>query len=110
MEQLPRDNFDLYETVQNLMDDKKILKMPAINKKYIEFRQKYEELYKMCTKRDLTKTEMEMLKEMVDTREQIRNNVITTEIADENIKELLFKNYHPDLYSQAKDQQSKEKN
>jgi hypothetical protein len=92
---VPSDSFDVYSTVTSLLQDKRKMSVPALNKKYIVLRQKYPELFDMCLKKNINKNELNMLARMLETREKMRDGDITTEKADELVKETAFEVFHP---------------
>lgn len=92
---LPKENFSIYDTILRLQEDRLKLSAPALNRKYIEIRQQYPDLYEMCKNNKLTETQLDGVKKMLEVREELREGNLSREQADELAKEHLFRAYHP---------------
>lgn len=92
-----KENYDIYENIVNLQEDKKKLSIPKIKKKYIQLRQDHPFIFNKVLKNDLTEEEFELLKKMLNVRSQTYNKEIESKDAVDLVATEIAKIFMPQI-------------
>jgi hypothetical protein len=80
-----RENYNILDTVKEMMEDKHVLSRPQLSRKYLQLKQEHEPLYNMVLNQDLTDKHLALLESMINEREKVRNGQISYEEAQDII-------------------------
>lgn len=87
----------IYEIVEAIQRDRTKMNFPDLLAKYKDFSDEYIDIFRVASSRDLTKEEMQQLRNMLIQKEMIERGDITLEEASSMTSEQLARRYQPDL-------------
>lgn len=83
----------LIKTLRKIQEDKKIMTLSDIIKRYEPFAKLYPPLFDKAIKEDFTEEDYGRIASMMALKYQVNQNIITQEEADEIMKEKLFRRF-----------------
>jgi hypothetical protein len=87
----------IYETVESIQNDRKKMNFAALLEKYKDFSEKYLDIFRIVSSKDMSEEEMNTLKQMLIKKQMIENGNLTLEEASSLTSQQLAKRYQPEL-------------